>query len=135
MRGGSGEGIAEPSGTAWVASLRLVATFGALATVSTVAPLLTPVSVPLWPLAFVVGVFVLRRRFSRTEQRRACLSLAAVASVVLVAELLVAPSYLQQTYLGWCVAAQLVIAMLLGGLAYAGARIDAIVEHLVPRRA
>lgn len=134
MRGGSGEGIADGNGHAWVASLRVLATFGALATVSTVVPLLTPVAIPLWPLAFLVGLSVLRRRFSRTDQRRACLSLAAVAAAVLVVELLVAPSYLQQTFLGWCVAAQVVIAMLLGGLAYAGARIDTIVEHIVPRR-
>ena len=133
MRGGSGDAVAG-TGSPWVSSLRVVATFGALATVSTLVPLLTPVAIPLWPLAFAVGLLVLRRRFPRTEQRRACRSPAVVAPVVLVAELLVAPSYLQQTFLGWCIAAEVIIAMLLGGLAYAGARIDAIVEHLVPQR-
>ena len=121
-------------GQAWVASLRSVATFGALATVSTVVPLLTSVAVPLWPLAFAVGVFVLRRRFPRTEQRRACLSLAAVAALVMVTEMLVAPNYFQQTHVVLCAVGKTVFAALLGGLAYASARIDDLVGRLVPAR-
>ena len=126
MLGGTGETV--------TASLRTLAVFGALATVSTVIPLLTPVAVPLWPLAFLVGVFVLRRRFSRVEQRRACLTLAVVAALVLVVEMLVAPTYVQQTFLGYAIAAEVVVAVVLGGLAYAGAQIDAIVGHFAPRR-